>query len=564
MSYDVVIRGGTVIDGTGAPSCLADVALLDGRISEVGRVRGRGREEIDAAGLVVAPGFIDPHTHYDAQLTWDPLASCSSWHGITTIVTGNCGFTLAPSRPGDRLTLMRMLEYVEGMSLEAMEKGIRWEFESFAEYLGALDRRGLAVNVGAMVGHSAVRQYVMGDAAWERAATEDEIERMAREVRTAMAVGAVGFSSTTNHNHVGAKGRPVPSRLATDEEVNQLAAAMGDSGRGVMEITIGGTRPDRVAEVDRFVELAHAARRPITPVSLRHNPERAWEHRVILSRLEALNRDGLRIYPQVTCSPLTSTFDLYGAFVFYRFPVWKRVLEAPPAEWRAVLADPGFRAEFRATAGRSSLFVGDTSPLRVEGVHRAEHQRFVGRTVGEVAAALGKDLVDAFFDLALGDDLKTRFTVAIMNTDAAAVAEIFTHPVALIGLADAGAHLTLFCEAGQTSRLLGHWVRERKALSLEEAVRRITSMPADIFGFADRGRLRPGLAADLVVFDAATIAAGEPELIHDLPDGSPRLVQRARGIVWSFVNGGTVIRDGRLPDSPESRGCGRVLRPVVA
>jgi len=564
MSYDLVIRGGTIVDGTGAPARSGDVALLDGRISEVGRVTGRGHKEIDAGGHVIAPGFIDPHTHYDAQLTWDPLASCSSWHGITTIVTGNCGFTLAPCRPDDRLTLMRMLEYVEGMSLEAMEKGIRWEFQSFAEYLDALDRRGLAVNVGAMVGHSAVRQFVMGEAAWERAATPEEIEGMAHEVRVAMAVGAVGFSSTTNHNHVGAKGRPVPSRLATNEEMNDLAAAMGDSGRGVMEITIGGSRPDRVAEVDRFVELAHAARRPITPVSLRHNPERAWEHRVILSRLEALNRDGLRIYPQVTCSPLTSTFDLYGAFVFYRFPVWKRVLEAPPSEWRAILADPAFRAEFRATAGSSSLFVGDTSPLRVEGVHRAEHRRLAGRTVGEVAATFGKDPVDAFFDLALADDLKTRFTVAIMNTDAAAVAEIFTHPIALIGLADAGAHLTLFCEAGQTSRLLGHWVRERKALSLEEAVRRITSMPADIFGFADRGRLRPGLAADLVVFDPETIAADEPELIHDLPDGGPRLVQRARGIAWSFVNGRAVIQDGRMPESPESRGRGRVPRPAKA
>jgi len=564
MSHDLVIRGGTIVDGTGAPARSGDVAVRDGRISEVGQVTGRGEKEIDASGLVVAPGFIDPHTHYDAQLTWDPLASCSSWHGITTIVTGNCGFTLAPCRPGDRGTLMRMLEYVEGMSLEAMEKGIRWEFESFAEYLDALDRGGLAVNVGAMVGHSAVRQFVMGDAAWERAATPAEIERMAHEVRVAMTAGAVGFSSTTNHNHVGAKGRPVPSRLATDEEMNELAAAMGDSGRGVMEITIGGSRPDRVAEVDRFVELAHAARRPITPVSLRHNPERTGEHRVILARLEALNREGLRIYPQVTCSPLTSTFDLYGAFVFFRFPVWKQVLEASPSRWRSLFADSAFRAEFRATAGRSSLFVGDTSPLRVESAHRAEHQGLVGRSVGEVATVVGKDPVDAFFDLALADDLKTRFTVAIMNTDAAAVAEIFTHPIALIGLADAGAHLTLFCEAGQTSWLLGHWVRERKALSLEEAVRRITSMPADVFGFADRGRLRPGLAADLVVFDAETIAAGEPELIHDLPDGGPRLVQRARGIAWSFVNGGAVVQDGRMPESPEPRGRGRVLRPAQA
>src|SRR6266849_6193812 len=215
MAHDLVIRGGLIVDGTGAPGRTGDLAVSGSRIAEVGTVSGRGAREVDAAGLVIAPGFIDPHTHYDAQLTWDPLASCSSWHGITTIVTGNCGFTLAPCRPGDRLTLMRMLEYVEGMSLEAMEKGIRWEFESFAEYLDALDRCGLAINVGAMVGHSAVRQYVMGDAAWERAATEEEIERMAHEVRIAMAVGAVGFSSTTNHNHVGAKGRPVPSRLGT-------------------------------------------------------------------------------------------------------------------------------------------------------------------------------------------------------------------------------------------------------------------------------------------------------------------------------------------------------------
>lgn len=563
MAHDLVIRNGLILDGTGAPARRGDVAVARGRIIEVGIVTDRGREEIDAAGLAVAPGFIDPHTHYDAQLTWDPLASCSSWHGVTTVVTGNCGFTIAPCRPPDRDTLMRMLQYVEGMSLEAMEKGIRWEFESFGEYLDALDRSGLWVNVGALVGHSAVRQYVMGNAAWERAASADEVERMGQVVRDAMAAGAVGLSSSTNTNHVGDRGRPVPSRLAEDRELTRLVEVMGETGRGILELTIGGTRPDRLVEIDRFIELARAGRRPVTMVSLRHNPARPDEHRQILTRIEALGSEGLPLYPQVTCSPLTATFDLTGAFVFYRFPVWKRVFETPVSGWRALFRDPGFREEFRATAGRSLLFRGDAAPLRVHAVRGAEYAHLVGRPVSEVAAALEKDVVDAFFDLALADDLKTEFTVAVMNTDAAAVAEIFTHPRALLGLSDAGAHLTLFCEAGQTSRFLGHWVRERRALPLEEAVRRITAMPAELFGLRDRGRLASGLAADVVVFDPETITDHPPELVHDLPDGGPRLVQRASGIAWSFVNGQTVIREGRLPEPPARPGPGRVLRPAA-
>jgi N-acyl-D-aspartate/D-glutamate deacylase len=563
MSHDLVIRGGLIVDGTGAPARPGDLAVARGRIAEVGVVTGRGAREIDAAGLAVAPGFIDPHTHYDAQLTWDPLASCSSWHGVTTVVTGNCGFTIAPCRTGDRETMMRMLQYVEGMSLEGMRKGIRWDFESFGEYLDALDRGGLWVNVGALVGHSAIRQYVMGGAAWERPASDDEIERMATAVREAMAAGAVGLSSSANTNHVGDRGRPVPSRLAEERELTRLVAAMGETGRGILEVTIGGSRPDRVAEIGRFAELARAGGRPVTPVSIRHNPLSPGEHRAVLAGIEALHREGLRVHPQGTCSPLTSTFDLTGPFVFYRFPVWRRVLETPVSEWRALFRAPEFRAEFRESVGRSALFTGDASPLRVHAVASPAFGHFVGRTVAAVAQALGKDIVDAFFDLALDDGLRTKFTVATVNTDAAAVAEIFTHPQVLLGLSDAGAHLTLFCEAGQTSRLLGHWVRERRALPLEEAVRRITSMPADLFGLADRGRLGPGLAADLVVFDPATITDHPPELVSDLPDGGPRLVQRASGIAWSFVNGRAVISEGRLPASPAGPPPGRVLRPAA-
>jgi N-acyl-D-aspartate/D-glutamate deacylase len=563
MKHDLVIRGGLVVDGTGAPARPGDVVVASGRIVAVGTVAGRGREEVDATGLVVAPGFIDPHTHYDAQLTWDPFASCSSWHGVTTIVTGNCGFTLAPCRRQDRDTLLRMLQHVEGMSLEALRRGVHWTFETFREYLDALDGLGLWVNVAALVGHSAVRQYVMGDAAWERPASDDEIARMVDLVHDAMGGGAVGLSSSANTNHVGDRGRPVPSRLAHDDELTRLAAAMGKTGRGILELTIGGTRPDRVAELDRFADLARAARRPVTMVSIRHNPERPTEHREILTRIEAFHREGLAIYPQATCSPLTVTFDLTGAFVFYRFPVWRRVMETPPSEWRAVLTDAAFRAEFRESVGRSVLFTGDAAPLRVQAVRQPAHAAFAGQPVAAVARAMGRDIVDAFFDLALAEDLKTQFTAAIVNTDAVAVAEIFTHPHALLGLSDAGAHVTLFCEAGQTSRLLGHWVRERKALSLEEAVRRITAMPADIFGLADRGRLAPGLAADVVVFDPHAIADHPPELRHDLPGGEPRLVQRSSGIVWSFVNGRAVIRDGRLPEGPAGPGPGRVLGGVT-
>jgi N-acyl-D-amino-acid deacylase len=560
MAHDLVIRGGFIVDGTGAPGRTGDIAVSGGRIAEVGTVTGRGTREVDARELVVAPGFIDPHTHYDAQLTWDPSASCTSWHGVTTIVTGNCGFTMAPCRPQDRLTLMKMLEYVEGMSLVAMQKGIQWEFESFRQYLDAIDRLPLWVNVAPFIGHSAVRQFVMGDAAWEREATDDELARMGDEVRRAMADGAIGFSSTTNMNHVGDRGRPVPSRLGTDHELEYLAGVMGATGRGIVELTIGGSRPDRVAEVDRYMELARAARRPVTMVSVRHNPVRPDEHRQILARVDAAWREGLHLHPQGTCSPLTSTFTLMNGFVFGRYKAWRRVLEAKPSEWRAIFADPVFRAEFRQNVSRTALFNGDVAPLRVKRAVKPELRALSGRTIVDVARDMGKDVIDAFFDLALEDDFRTEFQTATMNTDAASVAEIFTHPHAVLGLSDAGAHITMFSEAGQTSELLGTWVRERQALSVEAAVRLITSAPAEIFGIPDRGWLAPGLAADITIFDPKTIACHEEEIVHDMPDGGPRYIARASGIQWSFVNGRSIISDGRLPEPAAVANAGRVIR----
>jgi len=375
-----------------------------------------------------------------------------------------------------------------------------------------------------------------------------------------MADGAVGFSSTTNMNHVGDRGRPVPSRLGDDGELEYLAAAMGSTGRGIVELTIGGSRPNRVAEVDRYMELARAARRPVTMVSVRHNPGRPDEHRQILAKVEAAWAEGLRLHPQGTCSPLTSTFTLLNGFVFGRYKVWRRVLEAPPGEWRAILAEPAFRAEFRETVGRTALFNGDVAPLRVKRAVKPALQRFAGRTVVEVARETGKDVIDSFFDLALEDDFRTEFLAATMNTDAEAVAEIFMHPTAVLGLSDAGAHITMFSEAGQTSQLLGHWVRERQALPLEAAVRLITSAPAQIFGIPDRGQLTPGLAGDITVFDPRAVACHEEEIVNDMPDGGPRYVSRASGIQWSFVNGRPIIQDGRLPEPGAAADGGRVIR----
>ena len=369
----------------------------------------------------------------------------------------------------------------------------------------------------------------MGDAAWEREATDDELERMAAEVRLAMAEGAIGFSSTTNSNHVGDRGRPVPSRLGTDREMERLAAAMGSTGRGIVELTIGGSRPDRVAEVDRYMELARASGRPVTMVSVRHNPVKPDEHRQILAKVDAAWREGLRLHPQGTCSPLTSTFAITNGFVFGRYRAWRRVLEAPVSEWRGILARPRLprrlprqRAELarvQRQRGRRSGSSAWSSPSSSTWRARA-WSRWLGTT--------GKDVIDAFFDLVLADDFRTEFMTATMNTDAAAVAEIFQHPAAVLGLSDAGAHITQFSEAGQTSQLLGHWVRERKALSLEAAVRLITSVPADIFGIPDRGRLAPGLAGDVTVFDPDTIACHEEEIVNDMPDGGPRFVARGQ------------------------------------
>ena len=486
---DLVIRGGTVIDGSGAPPRVADVAVLAGRISAVGDVGGRGRREVDASGLCVCPGFIDLHTHYDAQYTWDPYATSSIWHGVTTTVIGNCGFAIAPCRPQDREVTLRTLVKVEGMSLKAMQVGITWEFETFPAYLDALERRNPSLNVAALLGHSAVRQWVMGRAAQQRRATGDEVAQMAGLVREAMAAGAIGLGTSTAEAHVGDGGLPVPSRLADLDELKALTRAMGAGGHGLLEITVGST-----TTLDDLRDIHRESGRPVVWAAFFHRDDRPEETTERLARTEAFHREGVDVRPQVSCRPLTMDFTMRNPYPFEGMAAWRRVSARPESERATVYADPSFREELRAelAARRFAVFRGRWDLVQVLKVGRPEHRAWLGKSIARVAEETGKDVVDAWLDLALADDLETEFLAGLMNADDEAVGDLITHPRTLVSLSDAGAHLSLLCDAGYSTTLLGKWVRQKQRLSLEAAVRRLTWDPARAYRIPERGLLAPG------------------------------------------------------------------------
>jgi N-acyl-D-aspartate/D-glutamate deacylase len=554
---DLVIRGGTVIDGSGAPRRVADVAVLAGRISAVGAVGGRGGREVDASGLCVCPGFIDLHTHYDAQYTWDPYATSSIWHGVTTTVIGNCGFAIAPCRPQDREVTLRTLVKVEGMSLKAMQAGITWEFETFPAYLDALERRNPSLNVAALLGHSAVRQWVMGRAAQQRGATGDEVAQMAGLVREAMAAGAIGLGSSTAEAHVGDGGLPVPSRLADLDELKALTRAMGAGGRGLLEITVGAT-----TTLDDLRDIHRESGRPVVWAAFFHRDDRPEETTERLARTEAFHREGVDVRPQVSCRPLTMDFTMRNPYPFEGMAAWRRVSARPESERATVYADPSFRDELRAelAARRFAVFRGRWDLVQVLKVGRPEHRAWLGKSIARVAEETGKDVVDAWLDLALADDLETEFLAGLMNADDEAVGDLITHPRTLVSLSDAGAHLSLLCDAGYSTTLLGKWVRQKQRLSLEAAVRRLTWDPARAYRIPERGLLAPGYWADLVAFDPDTVDALPAEWVHDLPAGEPRFVSRARGIAWSLVNGVPVLEHGEIVERPAGARPGRILR----
>jgi N-acyl-D-aspartate/D-glutamate deacylase len=546
--WDLWIRGGRVVDGTGAPPADGDVAIRAGRIAAVGALRGSAEREIDAAGRCVAPGFIDVHTHYDAQVFWDRMLSISPWHGVTSVVLGNCGFGVAPTRPEHRDLVLRTLENVEGMSLDALRAGLGadWPFESFPEYLDAVERRGTAIHVGAFVGHTPVRLFVMGEEATEREATDAEVAAMRRLVGDALAAGALGFASSKSPTHVGAAGRPVPSRAASLAEIEALAGALGEAGHGVFQATIGAG-----FFLDQLEALQRRIGRPVTWTALLGGMLGPEGHRPVLERTAKAQADGVAVWPQVSCRPLLFEFQWKAPFPFEMLPVMQPVSAADRAGKKRHYADPAFRRAFAAAASRWQDAVIASSP---------SDPSLAERRLADVAAERGVEPVDLMFDLALASDLEARFRIAVLNTDDAIVGELLAHPATLLGLSDAGAHASQLCDAGAPTTLLGKWARERGTLRLEEAVWRLTGQPAALLGLADRGRLAAGCAADVVVFDPATVDCGPVRRVFDLPAGADRLVADAAGIDAVIVNGVVVREHGRDAVDPEGPLPGRVLR----
>jgi N-acyl-D-amino-acid deacylase len=533
---DFLIRGATLYDGSGAQPYRADLAVRDGRIHAIGAsLPHAALRVIDAAGLALMPGIIDSHTHFDAQLTWDPYVRPSPGLGVTTAVIGNCGFTIAPCRPQDRELTMRNLTQVEGMSLAVLTRGIRWEFETFAEYLAHLRERGCAVNLAAYVGHSSLRTWVMGANANRREATSAEIAEMAAMVREAMDAGAVGLASSTSPAHNGDGGLPMPSRLASDAEHLALIEAMGAGGRGVYMVTKGAQMPVALLE-----EMAARSGRPVMIAALLHNGTNPGAVFADLDAISAANARGHRLIGQVSCCPLTMEYTLASPYPVEGLASWKRALGLQGAALEAVLADPKFRQGVRAELAAQSafrLFNGEWNKVYVVQVAQQRHRELEQRSIAELAHNQGKDPLDVMLDLALDEDLTTIFTAQLLNSDENAVARLLNHPHSLVSLSDAGAHLTFFNDAGFGLHLMGHWARERGVMSLAEAVRRLTSQSAEIFGLPGRGLLREGHAADLLLFDPATVGRGVSRRVFDLPGGAPRLHTDAIGVHGVWVNG---------------------------
>lgn len=535
MTHDLVIRGGTIVDGSGLDSFTGDVAIDGDRLAQVGGRAGAGRREIDASGLVIAPGFIDPHTHYDAQIWWDEALTPSCYHGITTVVMGNCGFTIAPCKPDDRRRIAKMLERVEGMSLAALEQGIDWQWESFPEFLDAIEKRRPALNAGSLIGHSALRYYVLSAEATEREATSDELDQMRALTREAMAAGALGFSTSQAPTHFGGDGKPVPSRFASDEEVLALAAVMAEFEHGAMEIVV-----KNLSDVSVSIEAARRSGKPVTFLGV-VTKEGAED-------LAKARANGLSLVPQTTCRPTLMDFTLEGGVIFDQLSCWGEVMQASRDEYPRIFRDPAFRERFRrdisGDSGQYTVFRPAWDDIKVIMTGSEGLRDQIGKSMTEIAAARGADPLDAFFDLPLEDDLATEFSYCV-STDTDKTASVLGDEH-LLGLSDAGAHLTLLSDAAYTTYLLGRWVRERGELSIERAVSKMTKDPAEFWGIRERGMLTEGWHADVVLFDPTRVDAREAEIVFDLPGGDGRLVPEAEGIEAVIVNGAVTVERGSL------------------
>jgi N-acyl-D-aspartate/D-glutamate deacylase len=541
--YDLVIRGATVVDGLGHDPRRADVAVRDGRIAAMGEIGSDATEIVDAGGLTLMPGIIDIHTHYDAQVTWDPTLSPSPSLGVTTVVTGNCGFGIVPSPPHLRDLIMRNLAVVEGMDIAALRAGIDWQFQSFAEYLAAVRRQGPYANLAVLVGHSAVRTAVMGEeASVRKQPTVAELAEMQRLVAEAMAQGAIGLGASYSPNHSGWGGIPMPSTISDLSEFDALVGAMGGPGRGVVEIASGTIPVDTIADI-----AGRHGRRIFMTTGLSFYNEQFPDRGIgMFEACAAAQARGNEVYLQFTCQPLSFDFTLAAAYPFYSHPAFDPIKAYDREQLKAVFRDPSFRQRFRDNLRNprpGTIFQGNWDRVIVAVPVTPDHADLANRTIGDIARASGRDPLDLFLDLGLDEDLETGFIGRFLNAVDDGVEPLVKHKAGVIALSDAGAHLVYLCDAGFGLYFLGHWVRDRGAFDLVEGARRLTSHQAGLYGIPDRGRIAVGACADLLLFDPAIVGISAARRVNDLPGGGPRTIRDPIGVHGVFVNG-TRVFDG--------------------
>lgn len=543
MAYDLVIKNGTVIDGSGGARYRGDVAVQGGKIAKIGRVNEKGKRTIDAEGHIVSPGFVDGHTHMDAQIFWDPIGSSSCYHGVTSVVMGNCGFTLAPCKQEDADLVFRNLERAEDLSRDAMLEGIDWSWESFPEFLDTIEALPKGINYAGYIGHSPLRTYTMGERAFEDAASDDEIKQMQHLVKEAMAAGAIGFSTSRTFNHTTADDRPVASRLAHWDEVRAIVNAVGETGKGVFEIAgeAPGRDPERIREYhERLRDLAVESGVTQTwgMFSVKAAPD-LW--RPYFDLLDETAAAGGRMFAQVHSRGLNNILSFESNLPYDKWEMWRDIRVLPLAEQAAKLRDPEIRRKLVEIANQKyngpRIVGAELRPPNWDLVYPMDDMVYDKPSMAEIAAQRAMNPVDLMIDMALEKDLKMYFRTPIANENQDHVLEMMKHPRSVVTFSDSGAHVSQIMDSSLQTHLLSYWVREKEALTLEEAVRQITYNTATLWGLHDRGLLREGMAADLVVFDADQVGARLPEVVHDLPSGATRLKQTADGILNTVVNG---------------------------
>ncbi|HEX6512516.1 MAG TPA: amidohydrolase family protein [Chloroflexota bacterium] len=537
MAFDLVIKDARVVDGSGMPWYMADVAVTDGRIAAIGRIPDAANRTIEADGLALAPGFIDQHTHLDAHLLWDPAALPLPEHGVTTVVTGNCGLSLMPALPGHESALIGNFVRVEAIPRQILES-VDWRWRSTADYLDVLDQR-LGVNVACLIGHNAIRECVLGEDATEREATAEEIEDMCHLMRQAMRDGALGFSMNRNPRHFREDRKPLPSRVSTPDELLRVAGVLSEFNAGMVQHSAPGARNPEY--FDWIAQLGQASGRPVIYSSINYDAKHPDDWREHLAYVERFAEHGLRLFGNTNIVPFVNYFTLRNVQFFDELPSGIQAMGLPLEERRQAIADPGFRSQLRAEM--SPAFAGRLGQLKIIETRLPEHRHLEGKSVNEAARLLrASDALDALFDLSLAEDLETSFMSGTPIEDA--MGEIVASQLTVVGQSDAGAHVQFLSNFGVCTTLLGQYVRERQLLTLENAVHQLTFKIARILDIRDRGLIWPGWRADLVLFDPDTVDSRKVEDAADYPGGLTRKLQHAKGVEYTIVNGEVLIEHG--------------------